>query len=67
MAIDSDRLRGPVNAGVPVFIRAGTETVGEYYCAACGYGVAVRRALPVCPMCGGETWEPPATSAFLSR
>jgi len=25
-------------------------------CARCGYGVAVRREPPRCPMCGGQVW-----------
>ena len=64
MAIDSDRVREVAEEGIPVFVAAGTATDGEFYCAECGYGVAVRRELPRCPMCGGETWEPPGTSAF---
>ena len=45
-----------------------TETVGasavapaavsrEYRCTACGYGAILRPALPICPMCGGTSWE----------
>jgi rubrerythrin len=67
MAIGFDRVTELAEEGLPVFLTAGTETEGEYYCAACGYGVAVRRALPRCPMCGGETWESPGTSAFVTR
>lgn len=66
MAIDSRRLEA-ADEGVPAFLAAGTEADGEYYCADCGYGVAVRRTLPTCPMCGGETWEPPASSPFVPR
>ena len=50
--------------GVPAFVDAGTEAVGEYHCAECGYGVSVRRRLPVCPMCRGRSWEEAATSPF---
>lgn len=35
----------------------GTDVSGEFRCADCGYGAVVRRALPMCPMCGGTTWE----------
>jgi predicted RNA-binding Zn-ribbon protein involved in translation (DUF1610 family) len=30
---------------------------GGFRCSACGYGVVVATVLPLCPMCGGETWE----------
>jgi rubrerythrin len=39
------------------FLLAGTHVKGEFHCAECGYGVTIVRALPVCPMCGGESWE----------
>lgn len=51
-------------ADVPVFLGAGTEAIGEYHCADCGYGVTVRLILPVCPMCRGRSWEGPGTSPF---
>lgn len=38
-------------------LAAGAEAQGEYRCSACGYGVAVYRVLPDCPMCAGSTWE----------
>ena len=50
--------------GVPVFLTAGSDAVGEYRCADCGYGVTVKLVLPVCPMCRGESWEAPGTSPF---
>ena len=50
--------------GVPVFRAAGSEAAGEFRCADCGYGVTVRRQLPVCPMCRGQSWEGPGTSPF---
>jgi rubrerythrin len=40
------------------FHAAGERVTGEHRCSECGYGVAVYTALPRCPMCGGETWEP---------
>jgi hypothetical protein len=54
----------PGGDGVPVFVDAGTVAAGEFHCAACGYGVTVRRLLPVCPMCRGRSWERAATSPF---
>ena len=48
------------------FVRTGVNVKGEFHCAECGYGVTVYRALPVCPMCGGEEWEQSAWSP-LSR
>ena len=43
---------------------AGQSVKGEYHCAECGYGVTVVRALPMCPMCGGASWEQSAWSPF---
>ena len=37
---------------------AGERAVGPHRCAACGYGVAVYRVLPACPMCAGDLWVP---------
>lgn len=39
------------------FWAAGETVKGEFHCSECGYGVMIVRALPVCPMCGGRTWE----------
>jgi hypothetical protein len=44
------------------FLAAGARVKGEFHCAECGYGVTVYRALPVCPMCGGDQWEQSAWS-----
>jgi rubrerythrin len=64
--IEPRRAEGAVLAkdGVPVFLRAESQASGEYHCADCGYGVTVRRILPVCPMCRGRSWEDAATSPF---
>jgi rubredoxin len=43
--------------GFVAFLAAGEPAVGEFRCSACGYGVSVYRALPICPMCGGTAWE----------
>ena len=45
-------------------LAAGEAAVGEYHCSECGYGVAVQRVLPLCPMCGGTVWEPSAAQPF---
>jgi rubrerythrin len=44
------------------FLAAGARVKGEFHCADCGYGVTVFRALPLCPMCGGDEWEQSAWS-----
>ena len=46
------------------FFPAGANAKGEYHCSECGYGVAVFRTLPQCPMCGGSTWEQSTWSPF---
>ncbi len=46
------------------FCSTGEPAKGEYHCSECGYGVTVHRELPVCPMCGGESWEQAAWSPF---
>ncbi len=42
----------------------GSSAKGEYHCSECGYGVAVARELPRCPMCGGTSWEQSTWSPF---
>lgn len=54
---------GPTE-GYVRFWPAGESVKGEFHCAECGYGVAVYRELPRCPMCGGESWEQTAWSPF---
>lgn len=39
------------------FLLAGTQAIGEFRCADCGYGAVIQRALPICPMCRGTIWE----------
>lgn len=46
------------------FRQTGESAKGEYHCASCGYGIAIYRALPLCPMCGGTSWEAAAWSPF---
>ena len=50
--------------GIPDFLAAGQSADGDFRCAACGYGISVRRVLPECPMCRGSQWEEPATSPY---
>jgi rubrerythrin len=45
------------DSGLADFKVAGTAVSGEFRCGACGYRAVVRRALPLCPMCGGTVWE----------
>ena len=51
------------SAGVALFA-AGAHAKGEFHCADCGYGVAVFRELPLCPMCGNDAWEQSEWSPF---
>jgi len=46
------------------FFAAGESVKGEFHCSECGYGVAIFRVLPRCPMCGCETWEEAPWSPF---
>ena len=46
------------------FFAAGQYVKGEYHCSDCGYGVTIVRALPLCPMCGGTSWEQSPWSPF---
>ena len=54
-------------AGYVEFLAAGQPAVGEYQCSECGYGVAVQRELPMCPMCRGSAWEPSSAWRAFSR
>jgi rubrerythrin len=49
------------------FFAAGQSVKGEYHCSDCGYGVTIVRALPLCPMCGGTSWEQSAWSPFSRK
>jgi rubredoxin len=46
------------------FWAAGATVKGEFHCSECGYGVAIVRTLPLCPMCGGTSWEQVPWSPF---
>jgi rubrerythrin len=39
------------------FWTAGVGAKGEFHCSDCSYSMTVHAALPVCPICGGDTWE----------
>ena len=39
------------------FFVMGAVVVGEFRCSECGYGISISRELPLCPMCGGTSWE----------
>ena len=49
------------------FFATGTPAAGEYHCAECSYGITLHSELPVCPMCGGESWEQVDWSPFTRR
>jgi hypothetical protein len=49
------------------FWAAGQPVKGEFHCADCGYGVTIVRKLPLCPMCGGTSWEQSPWSPFKRR
>ena len=55
------------DAGYGGFVQlfeAGTAVKGEFHCAECGYGVAVHKTLPACPMCSGSSWVQADWSPF---
>lgn len=63
MRRDSSTSQGAAQEYVE-FWTAGQQAKGEFHCAQCGYGVTIVRALPVCPMCGGDSWEQSTWSPF---
>ena len=65
MLVDSGRVAAASGDEAPGLLLAGTEAAGEYHCAECGYGVAVRRVLPMCPMCGGRLWARVGSSRLV--
>ena len=46
-----------IATGFVHFHSTGERAEGEFHCADCAYGIALRGALPICPMCGGTVWE----------
>jgi hypothetical protein len=38
-------------------LAAGDHAKGRFRCADCGHAVTVCRELPLCSMCGCESWE----------
>jgi len=65
--IDGSRAADPADGDYVAFRTAGDVAEGEYRCSECGYGVAVTRELPTCPMCTGTLWEEAAWSPFGRR
>lgn len=55
--IEVGRTGVTAGSGAPSFLTAGEPATGEFHCADCGYGIAVRSLLPVCPMCRGRSWD----------
>ncbi len=45
---------------------AATTTTITLVCVGCGYGIAIRREPPPCPMCQGSEWEPGPWRPFTS-
>lgn len=62
--IEDTRAAEAAESGAPAFLTAGAAATGEFRCAECGYGIAVRALLPICPMCRGLVWDDPATSPY---
>jgi hypothetical protein len=53
-------------SGYVTFFAAGAPAQGEFFCSECSYGVTIQQQLPLCPMCGGTSWEqrrPPLPAA----
>jgi hypothetical protein len=42
---------------VPLSAAAGDHAKGVFRCADCGHAITVCRELPMCEMCGGESWR----------
>ena len=64
-----EKTRRPAPTGRPepdfvAFWSAGSQTIGNFACAACGRRVRSVRQLPECPSCGGLLWELAITSPF---
>ncbi len=55
-AADVGRVRDDVGEFI-AFHTSGARFVGELRCSDCGYGIVSRGVLPICPMCGGSSWE----------
>ena len=64
MGLDADAATDRASTEFVQFWSAGESVKGEFHCADCGYGVAICRELPRCPMCGGVSWEQAPWSPF---
>ena len=58
-----DFVRGEDDGHVQFWV-SGAVAKGEFHCSDCGYGVIVSKQLPLCPMCGGQSWEESTWSPF---
>jgi hypothetical protein len=38
-------------------VKTGAPAAGAFHCCGCRYGITIQAKLPLCPMCGGTTWE----------
>ena len=62
--IESSRTGAMEESVASPFRTAGAAATGEFRCAECGYGIAVRSLLPICPMCHGLAWDEPSSTPF---
>jgi len=51
------QVRAAADNGFLPFLLAGEPAAGDFRCSGCGYGVSIDRILPLCPMCGGSSWQ----------
>jgi hypothetical protein len=61
--VEAAGARGTAEDFVEILL-AGVQVKGEFHCSECGYGVTICRELPLCPMCGNESWEQTDWSPF---
>lgn len=62
--IEASQTGTTAESGTSPFLRAGSPATGEFHCVECGYGIAVRSLLPICPMCRGLAWEDQGSSSY---
>jgi len=65
VAIDESRVAGAADAAAVFQGLAVSRTA--YVCSGCGYGISVGGHLPICPMCGGDAWQPEPTGLGRGR
>jgi hypothetical protein len=54
--LEIEERRSDADAHAAEIRATGEAAEGPHRCVACGYGVAVYRVLPTCPMCAGDLW-----------